>query len=420
VAVPIRYAGRLGGQAGRWELGFIHAGTEGLTGDGTGGGLGAGITLPGENFTVARARRTVLSQSAFGAIFTRRSTGPGDDGIAPPDRYTVGADADFNTANFLGDQNMSLNAFFVWNSNPQRDADRSFSELTARGFRFNFPNEYWQAHLSYREFGDHYDPAVGFVRRNNFRRVEPRVAWRPRIESVSWIRRFTWDVQYRQLWDLKTGDPLERTWDFGLFDVDFESQDRFGVELTRQWEYLDREFEISEGIPILPGDYVTWNLEASFNTARYRPVSVQGRATFGDFWNGERAAVGAEVTVQPQPGTRLIAGWERNDITLPAGSFVTNLMRVEGGWDISPWASLTGNVQYDDVTELLGLFGLLRWIITPGNELFLVYTHNWQRLDPALDPGDPQLPGGDPRFGERPFETLTQGATIKLNYTWRW
>ena len=45
---------------------------------------------------------------------------------------------------------------------------------------FNFPNDLWQAHLSYREFGAAYDPAVGFVTRNDFRRVEPRVAWRPR------------------------------------------------------------------------------------------------------------------------------------------------------------------------------------------------------------------------------------------------
>ena len=237
---------------------------------------------------------------------------------------------------------------------------------------------------------------------------------------MEWIRRFTWSLQYRQLNDLETNELLERTWDFGIFNVDFESQDQFNVQLTRQYEFLDRTFEVSEGIPILPGDYVTWNANARLQTARYRPVSVQAGVEYGDFWDGDRTGLSTEVTVQPRPGYRLSASVERNEITLPAGAFDTNLFRVEGGWDISPWASLTGNVQYDDVTELVGLFGLLRWIVKPGNEIFLVYTHNWQRLDPLLDPGDPQIPGADPRFGDRPFETLSQGATIKVNYTWRW
>jgi len=43
--------------------------------------------------------------------------------------------------------------------------------------------------------------------------------------------------------------------------------------------------------------------------------------------------------------------------------------------------SLTTQVQYDNFTERLGLFTHLRWVLRPGSDLYLVYTHNWHRLD---------------------------------------
>jgi hypothetical protein len=422
VAVPIGYATRLGGQAGRYELGFIHANTELQVGAGP-----DDPTLPSEDFSVARVKRTIFSQSSIGGIYTRRATRAlPDGGNTPADRHTVGVDVDLQTATFMGDQNLSLSAFAVWNSNPDPAVDRSLDELTARGLRLTFPNEYWQAHVSYREFGTHYDPAVGFVPRNGFRRVEPRLAWRPRIDSVDWIRRFEFDVQYRQLNDITTGDLLERTWDLGLFSIDFESQDQFSFDISRQYEFLDRDFSVGGQVPVQAGHYVTWRWSARAQTARYRKVSVEMNLDGGDFWDGRRLGMSSRLTLQPLPGYRLGLELERNEIDLAQGAFDTNLVRINGGWDISPWASFTGNVQYDDVSELLGVFGLLRWIVQPGNEVFVVYSHNWLRTAPfGINDPDDVVAGGSgngmalgPR--DRSFATLTRGATIKVNYTWRW
>ena len=423
VAVPISYAARLGGQAGRYELGFIQAGTESLRDPLTGA-----PSLAQEMFTVARAKRTIFAQSSIGAIYTRRATGaldaaPGSTAQnPPPDQHTVGFDVDLQTANLFGDQNLQAEAFVVWNSNPDPTVGRSFDELSARGLRIEAPNEYWQAHVSYREFGTHYDPAIGFVPRNGFKRLEPRLAWRPRVESVDWIRRFTFDVLYRQLDDISSGQLLERTWEFGLFNVDLESQDNFSLQLNRTYEYLDRDFNVGGQIPVLAGDYTTLVWAMRLQTARYRRISLQMNADYGEFWDGRRFGTSSELTLQPLPGYRVGLEWQRNSISLPRGAFDTNLMRVNAGWDISPWASFSGNVQYDDLSELLGLFGLLRWIVKPGNEVFLVYSHNWLRMGPGGDWTDTDSAGGGMGLGprDRSLQTLSRGATIKVNYTWRW
>jgi hypothetical protein len=49
-------------------------------------------------------------------------------------------------------------------------------------------------------------------------------------------------------------------------------------------------------------------------------------------------------------------------------------------------------VQYDDVSKQLGWQARLRWQITPGNEIFLVYNRNWER---RWDPMSRFVPMGE-------------------------
>ena len=399
--VPVRFGTRLGGQAGRYQLGFLQVGTEDR--------LGVG----GEDFTVARVKRQILTESTIGAIYTRRAGGADASSVRPADDHTVGVDMDLRTSRFLGDKNLQADAFFVWNSNSEPTIGRTLSDLSARGLRIDFPNDIWQMHLSYREFGSSYDPAVGFVTRNGFRRVEPNVTWRPRPDST-WIRQYRFGTQFRYLASIDTGRPEERQWRFDLLGIDFENSADFNVRVTSQFEYLDRAFEISDGVVVQPGGYQTWEWEVTGSTPSQKPISLDAGIGGGGFWNGNRFGYDLGVEYRSTAGVELGLEYERNEVSLPQGAFDTNLVRLNTAWDISPWSSITSNVQYDDVSEIIGLFLKTRWIIAPGNDLYLVYTQNWQNLrGDQLDPcftGD-QL---DARF-----TTLSQGLNTKLNYTFR-
>jgi len=59
-------------------------------------------------------------------------------------------------------------------------------------------------------------------------------------------------------------------------------------------------------------------------------------------------------------------------------------------------------VQYDSVSAVMGWQSRFRWILTPGNDLYFVYNHNW-----VEDP-----------IGDR-FATLDRRASSKLLYTYR-
>jgi hypothetical protein len=408
--IPINIGTRITGQVGSREIGFYQMRTGSHV-------LVDGTRLEPEDFTVARLKQQFFEQSAIGVLYTRRATLQDSTGFSPADRHTVGVDLDMRTRRLFGDNNLEFEAFYVWNSDPVPDVDLepgeerpTWGDLTARGLRFNLPNDLWSGSVSYREFGDDYNPAVGFVARNGFRRVNPRVGWNPR---PSWgaVRQLGFSASYQSLWKLGTGILEEREWQFQLLDVDFESGDNISFETTNKFELLDREFEISDGIFVEPGDYKNWEYQIRGRTASRRIVSVFGGVSFGGFWDGTRTRIDGWVLFRPGPGISLSTRVERNDVSLSGGDFVTNVYRFEGGFDPSPWVGFTSQVQYDNRSNVLGLFARLRWILTPGNDIFIVYTHNWRDFDNDMDViPDPSTEG---------FVTVSRGATVKLNYAYR-
>jgi len=385
--IPIVYGARLSGQSGRNDIGFLHVRT------------GRKDIYAQEDFTVGRFKRNFFSQSSVGVIYTRRATGDLESAAAPPDRHTAGVDLDLYTSRFLGDKNLQFEAFYVHTTKTEHGDVSTAWDRSARGIRINFPNDLWRVHCSYREFGDNYDPAVGFVRRNGFRRVQPSAYYAPRPESISFVRQFRFGTMFEYLTDLQN-QLLTRRVELTLLDIRFESGDDLNFQVNSRYERLDEEFEISDGIVIPVGDYIFNDFEVSFRSASQRAVSTDIEYLRGKFWSGDRTGLELELTVRPASGIRISADWEQNKVSLPEGEFDTKLARLNGDWQLSPWISATGIVQYDNVSKSYGLYSRFRWILQPGSDLYFVYTHNWLSEVHGL-------------------LTLSRAATTKINYTHR-
>ena len=386
-AVPITYGARLAGQAGAQDLGFLQVRTGGLD------------DQPAEDFTVGRVKRNVLRQSTVGVIYTRRATAGAAGVTKPADRHTLGADVDLSTSTFLGDKNLQFEAFYIWHTEPDREGTSSVTDRSARGFRINYPNDVWRSHLSYREFGEQWDPALGFVQRRGIKRVNPSITYAPRPSRLESVRQLQFGLSYTYTTDFDRR-LLTRQANVTLLRVDYESGDQFAVTWNSRFEHLDSAFRIHPGIILPVGGYSfdTWGV--SVESASRRRISVSASASDGAFWSGDRSAVALGVTARPSQSVTTSAEWEHENVDLVEGAFTTNLTRVAGSWHVSPWTSVTGNLQYDTVSQVAGLYTRLRWILEPGSDFYFVYTHNWQDTDEGL-------------------LTLSRGATTKLNYTYR-
>ena len=401
--VPILGGARLNGQIGRYEVGFQQLRT------------GRDSDVPAEDFTVARVRANILSESTVGAIYTRRYT---HDRPTLQARHTAGFDLELGTSTFRGNQNLQFQAFFVAHNAPTPDDATSFFDRTTRGIRLSYPNQPWSGHVSYREFGDAFDPAVGFNARDGFRRLQPSVGYSIQVARSPLLREIVFEYRHEFLADLGLGlgdlfaapatvrNELTVNNELTFLEVEFESGEALASAVGHTVEWLPTVFDIRRDGSILipPGRYPLWNWEVEAASAPFRLVSGEGTFEYREFWTGTRTDYGLELTLRPGPGLRFTGLWQHNDVNLAEGRFRTNLVRATAGIDPTPALSLTANLQYDNLTEVLGLYTRLRWILQPGSDLFLVYTHNW------LD---------DPAATTSRFRPLSSEATLKLTYSYR-
>jgi hypothetical protein len=89
-----------------------------------------------------------------------------------------------------------------------------------------------------------------------------------------------------------------------------------------------------------------------------------------------------------------------NRVELAEGNFSTRLLRAIVNTQFSPLVSISNNVQYDSVSRILGWQSRFRWILKPGNDIYVVWLNNW------VDSGDRLI-------------TFDRSAASKIIYTYR-
>lgn len=403
--VPIDFGARLGGQIGDYEVGVYQVRTGETTLENRDG---SARPWAAEDFTVARAKRRLFRQSHVGMIYTRRASDgvTGEEILA--DRHTVGADFNFFTSQFLDRYNAQIEGFLLYHTDPAKGGNLSSPERRSRGVRWSFPNDLIRVHSSHREFGEQWDPAVGFADRRGFRRHQPTLTIAPRPQRWEHIRQTEHQIYFEYLTDLDNR-LLTRNLNVTPLQINFESGDRLSVTVGRNFEHLDRVFTIynrgDDVIRVQPGDYHSDNWSANLTTAGRRMLSGSVNYQRSEFWGGDRDSLDLSGTIRSRGGVSLTANYQYNNVKLPQGDFDTNLVRLSWAWNLSPWTSITGNVQYDDLSNVVGVYARMRWIIQPGNDVFLVWSNNWLYDDGPLS---------DSRF-----TTLSSGGAVKLNYTFR-
>lgn len=385
--IPVNGGLRLLGREGNTNMGLyqIRTGSEG--------------DINREDFTAARISQNIYSESNIGLIYTRRAT-LNDDLFN--DRHTLGADMELGTSDFMGkNKNFQFQSFFVWHNTHTAGETSDFWDRTSRGFRINYPNFPFYSRMSYREFGSSFNPAVGFTPRNGFRRLQPTIGYEQFVNRSDFIR--SWEIQahYEHLTNL---DFEPETINFTLtpIEIEFESGEEVEIRFRRNFERLSTDFDILRdgSVIIPPGDYRAWGVNIELETAPYRMFSTEIEYTYEGFWTGTRNIYELSGDFRPFPGVNISAEWNRSDISIPELDFSTNLFRFGANIDLTPNTALTNTVQFDDVSNLLGLYNRFRWIITPGSDLYLVYSQNWVQFENRFEPIE------------------TQGA-VKINYTHR-
>ncbi len=167
-----------------------------------------------------------------------------------------------------------------------------------------------------------------------------------------------------------------------LVRVILQAGDSVEYHLRPLFERLPRDFPIFSGVTLpAGGQYSFLRRRFVVQSAARRPVSLNATYEDGAFYSGSRQQVAGTLSIRPHRGWLVSLGADYNQIRLLEGSFTTRLWQGDVNTQFNPFVSVVNRMQFDSVTHQLGWQARFRWITTPGNDIYVVYLHNWTERD---------------------------------------
>lgn len=380
--VDINYGGRISGRVGRFNIGTLAI------------RQGESENVAAADMLITRVSANVLEDSRVGFIYTN------GDPTSNRDNSVVGADFLYVNNGLANGRRLQSNVFFQ-----QSDTPGLVGEDSSYGFGLALPaSEGLRSRVGYKVVEKNFNPAMGFVNRSN-------------------IEDFTADVGYTAFFDnslIQTafaGIDMQRVnvIDGGLQSevvafrlMELETRTREGVNLSyvTNKEVVRAPFTIyrdpARQVVIQPGAYEFNETEIGLRTGGQREFSGSVSYRSGDFYSGTRDNINASFTWNQSRYFTATLRSDWNDIVLPQGSFITRLSSVNTQVAFSPtlyWISL---VQYDNLSEEIGINTRLQWVPKAGQEAFIVLNHNMQDLD-----------------RDNSFHSARSDLSVKFRYTFR-
>src|SRR5262249_26987337 len=151
--------------------------------------------------------------------------------------------------------------------------------------------------FNWKQIGESFNPALGFVPRTGIRKTNLGMAFQPRPERWG-IRQFFFELEPEYITNLHN-----RVENWRVFTAPFNTPTESGEHLDWTFiptsEPLDEPFEISPGIVIPPGSYRWTRHRVEVNTATKRPWVVDVAWWYGTFYDGTLRQLEFGVTLKP-------------------------------------------------------------------------------------------------------------------------
>jgi hypothetical protein len=349
--IPILGGARLTGRIGPTNVGLLNIQTEGIDG------------LGGNNFSVARVNQELPNRSALGGIIVNRQ-GTGDPTGADNYNRSYAADGRWGIG-----ENGLISGFLAKTSTPGREDNQHAYRLSS-----GYNSQAWTLGLGYTEVGAEFNPEAGFLSRRAFRKVDGSAFYRHRPASFGPFHELRPHVAVRSFWDFEGFHEtfymhMDQHWEMRA-GHEFHT----GVNLTR--EGLVRAFEIYPGILVPAGTYDHAETQLVFFTNQGAPISLNTQVVAGGFFGGRRVTFAPTLRFRASDAFNADVRWTRNDINLPGGDFVTNLISSRVSYSFTPSLFIQSLTQYNDRADVWSTNLRFGWYHKGSTGLFVVYNNS--------------------------------------------
>ena len=376
--VGLDVGARVTGRVGTWNVGVLGIVQEEFE------------DVDSTNIFVGRGSVKVLDESSLGFVATS------GDPRSNLSNSLIGADFRYLNTRFNNGKRLEGNVWYQ-----QTDTEGLSGDDAAFGATIRYPNETgWRGGVTAREVQENFNPALGFVSREDVRQFWGDVGYTLRFRDAPLKSLFFGiDGQRVRLIDgpLQSESLLVRV-------VEGESPigDEFRVHHNIQTENLLEPFEVSDGVVIAPGSYSFSDTEIVFETSRGRQANVEVGFLAGDFYDGTRNAIEVEMDWRPSKYFSGSLSYQVNFVDIPEGEFDQRNISANLATVFSNQLSWVNLIQFDNESNDLGIDSRLHWTPRAGRNVFLVLTKEFNRDE----------------FANR-FSTTETNLTLKVDYTLR-
>jgi hypothetical protein len=390
--VDLNYGGKISGRAGRFELGAlsIRQDENPLAG------------VDDTTLSVVRAKAGVGSESTVGMVLTD------GDPLNPRDNSLAGFDALYRNSRLPGGRTIEAGAWYQttdteWFPGEAPNPLEQDGADSAAGVSLSIPsNNKFRGALATRRVEANFYPALGFTSRTDVQDYSGQIAYTHRPATGYWQSLF-FNLDGQRIEGLNGRLQSQQ---IGLTPIQMHNRtnDMLYIRSNFEKEVLELPFEIRPGTIIPVGEYSFDDHGIEWGFSAHRRLSGRLARTDGGFYNGTRVRTFGNFTWVPSPRFRTGVGFNIQEIDLPVenGSFTTRIVNTNFDFVFSSRLSWTNLIQYDNVSEVVGLNLRLNWIPEAGRELFFVINHNLQDFDQ-----------------DNSFHSLASDVVAKASYTFR-
>lgn len=361
----IIYGARLSGKINEdWRIGAMNMQTA------TDEAAGAA----GKNFSVIALQKKVFTRSNIGLIYVNKESLAVDEfqQLFDPTAYNrlLGLDYNLNSADGKWTGKVFYHRTFESN---KKDSPYSFNAYML------YTDIHWNWSFSFQDIGQNFNPAVGFVPRVNFKRLNPDVSYLFYPKSKL-INRHGPKLEYEGYWNDDLGQT-DRDINLGYL-IRFNSLSELEITQRNRYVYLFQDFDPtrSGGEPLLAGtDYTNKTVQIEYQSNPRNVFNIMMDAEAGQYFTGNFQRVTSQMGVRIGYLANISMNFNYARIRLPELQNDADLILVGPRIDLTFSKKIfwTTFIQYNNQIDNLNINTRLQWRFAPVSDFFLVYTDNY-------------------------------------------
>jgi hypothetical protein len=395
--VDINVGGKLSGRVGRWRVGLLSIRQDEF--DPPASPVANPIAIEASTVGVARIAADVLAESSLGMIATAGNP------QANSGNSLFGFDFLYLNSRLPGGRSLEAEAWYQQSQSPDVGGARGDEDNAAWGIGMRMPNtEGLRFGVGVKELQANFRPALGFVSRQGVRDYSADVGVTKLVRG-DLIQSVFAGVDAQRI-DNLGGSTQTQIITLRPLELETRQRDALRFFYGIYEEAIGLPFtiyqDVNRRIVIPTGRYRYQDYGFDFFPAVQRRISGRVSVRHGDFYTGERLSLGAEVSWKQSRHFTLRLAYDVNDIDLPQGEFSTRILRTTAEFAFNSRLFWINLMQYDNVSEIVGLQSRLQWIPKAGQEVFLVANRSLQDID---------------KDGK--FRSATAEYGARVSYTWR-